>query len=83
MKNTNEETVTLTREKYDGLISNLGIAIGMLRGLGVHFDREVSRSNIVVMDAHALKKITSDCRDVASTAEKVISNLHTEEPKAG
>lgn len=79
IKNTNEETVTLSREKYDELISNLGMAIGMLRGLGIRFDREIlGRSSTILMGVRDLKKIAEDCREVADGAQQIISEDESE-----
>jgi len=74
MRITNEETVTLPREKYDEMISQLGMAIGMLRGLGIRFDRQIlGRSSTILMDVQDLKKIAEDCREIADDAEQSIS----------
>lgn len=82
MKRTNEETVTLPREKYDELLSHLGMAIGMLRGLGVRFDREVSRSNCVIFDGNEMKRMRDDCREVAQAAQDSIPKADEEDGEA-
>ena len=76
---TNEETVTLPREKYDEMISQLGMAIGMLRGLGIRFDREISdRKHTILMDVANLRDIAEDCREVADAAQQSISDDESE-----